>query len=184
MLCCATTWRIVEDVERPMKAETVIGPVSIVKKRERPYAGIRLETPFPGMFAVATRALKELRAWSKANGLEDEGPYFLRYYRCDMSQIMEIEAGFLTGSVPKDHPRIKPGLLPGGEYASLVYRGNGLRGNQALLQWGRETGTAFEAIDPARPESYVCRYEAYLTDYRSEPRKLLWDVEFSIKIAG
>jgi hypothetical protein len=32
-------------------------------------------------------------------------------------------------------------------------------------------------------ESYTCRYEAYLTDYRIESRKLLWDVELSIKIA-
>lgn len=51
-----------------MKAETVIGPVTIVEKRERFYAGIRLKTPFAGMFVVATRALKHLRAWSKANG--------------------------------------------------------------------------------------------------------------------
>jgi effector-binding domain-containing protein len=167
-----------------MKAETVIGPVAIVEKQDRPYAGIRLHTPFPGMFAVATRALKDLRAWSKANGLEDEGPYFLRYYHCEMNEIMEIEAGVLTGRAPSDHPQIKAGLLPGGRYASLIYRGNGLRGNQALMQWGRDTGTAFEPIDPAQAESYVCRYEAYLTDYRIEPRKLLWDVELSIKIAA
>lgn len=166
-----------------MKAETVIGPVTIVKKRARPYAGIRLQAPFGGMFAVATQALKELRAWSKAAGVQDEGPYFLRYYHCDMQDIMDIEAGFVTGAAPPDHPRIKPGSLPGGRYASLTYRGNGLRGNQALMQWGRDTGTAFEAIDPTQSESYVCRYEAYLTDYRIEPRKLLWDVELSIKIA-
>ena len=167
-----------------MKAETVIGPVTIVEKRDRPYAGIRLHTPFPGMFAVATNALKELRAWSKASGVDEEGPYFLRYYHCDMSDIMEIEAGLLTRSAPSGHPRIKAGSLPGGQYASLTYRGNGLRGNQALMQWARDTGTAFEAIDPAQAESYVCRYEAYLTDYRLEPRKLLWDVELSIKIAA
>ena len=71
-----------------MKAETVIGPVTIVDKPARPYAGIRLQTPFPGMFAVATRALKVLRAWSKASAIEDAGPYFLRYYHCDMSDIM------------------------------------------------------------------------------------------------
>jgi hypothetical protein len=167
-----------------MKAETVIGPVSIVEKPDRAYAGIRLSTPFPGMFAVATRALKELRAWSKASGLAEEGPYFLRYYHCDMSEIMEIDAGFMTESAPADHADIKPGLLPGGQYASLIYRGNGLRGNRALLQWGRDTGTAFEPIDPAQSESYTCRYEAYLTDYRVESRKLLWDVELSIKIAA
>jgi effector-binding domain-containing protein len=167
-----------------MKAETVIGPVTIVRKRDRRYVGIRLQTPFPGMFAVATRALKDLRAWSNANGHEDDGPYFLRYYHCDMKSIMEIEAGFLTKSAPPDHPQIKAGVLPGGKYASLIYRGNGLRGNQALMKWGRDTGTRFEPIDPALSESYVCRYEAYLTDYRIEPRKLLWDVELSIKIAA
>jgi effector-binding domain-containing protein len=167
-----------------MKAETVIGPVTTVEKRDRPYAGIRLKTPFPGMFAVATRALKDLRKWTKTSGLEDEGPYFLRYYHCDMTDIMDIEAGVVTRSAPSDHPQIKPGVLPGGRYASLIYRGNGLRGNQALMQWGRDTKTRFEPIDPALSESYVCRYEAYLTDYRIEPRKLLWDVELSIKIAA
>ena len=38
------------------------------------------------------------------------------------------------------------------------------------MQWGRDTGTVFDA----QAESYACRYEAYLTDYRVEPRKLLW----------
>jgi effector-binding domain-containing protein len=167
-----------------MKAETVIGPVTIVEKPDQPYVGIRLKTPFPGMFAVAARALKDLRVWSKANGLEGDGPYFLRYYHCDMREIMEIEAGLLTAAAPPDHPQIKSGLLPAGKYASLIYRGNGLRGNQALMQWGRDKAIAFEAIDPAEAESYRCRYEAYLTDHRVEPRKLLWDVELAIKLAG
>jgi DNA gyrase inhibitor GyrI len=101
-----------------------------------------------------------------------------------MSEIMDIEAGLVTDSVPDDHPQIKPGLLPGGRYASLTYRGNGLRGNQALMQWARDTGNVFEPIDPALRESYVSRYEAYLTDYRVEPRKLLWDVELSIRVAN
>ena len=82
-----------------------------------------------------------------------------------------------------DHSEIKPGLLPGGRHASLIYRGNGLRGNQALMQWARDTGTLFAPIEPNLTESYVNRYEAYLTDYRVEPRKLLWEVELSIKIA-
>jgi hypothetical protein len=170
--------------EGGMKAETVIGPVTIVDKDARPYAGIRLQTPFEGMFAVATRALKDLRAWSKAAGLEDEGPYLLRYYHVDMKGIMDIEAGFVTGSPPQDHPRIKAAVLPAGKYASLIYRGNGMRGNEALMQWSRDASIPFERIDPTQPESFICRYEAYLTDYRLESRKLLWDVELSIKIAG
>lgn len=167
-----------------MKAENIIGAVSVVAKPERSYVGIRLDTPFPGMFAVATRALKQLRAWNRATGTTEDGPYFLRYYHCDMNAIMQIEAGFFTDTPVGDDATIRPGLMPGGRYASLIYRGNGLRGNQALMQWGRDTGTIFEPIDPALRETYVSRYEAYLTDYRVEPRKLLWDVELSIKIAG
>jgi len=59
-----------------MKAETIIGPLSIVEKPQRSYLGIRFETPFDGMFARVTKALKELWKWSKENFLADEGPYF------------------------------------------------------------------------------------------------------------
>lgn len=166
-----------------MKAETIIGPVSIVEKAERPYLGIHLETPFDGMFAVITTALKELRKWSKENSLSEEGPYFVRYYHCDMKSIMEVEVGLMTNSVLGGQGRIKPGSLPQGRYATLVYRGNGLRGNQALMKWAKDHGIAFDPLVSDEVESYICRYEAYLTDYRAEPRKLLWDVELSIKIA-
>ena len=165
-----------------MKAETVIGPAAIVAKPARAYVGIRFQTPFDGMFAVATTALKDLRKWAKSSGAAEDGPYFLRYYHCDMAAIMDVEAGFITATSPAGHPTIRPGVLPAGRFASLTYRGNGLRGNQALMKWARDTGTTFDAIDPSLAESYVCRYEAYLTDYRLEPRKLLWDVELSIKV--
>lgn len=165
-----------------MKAENIIGPASMVDKPERPYLGIRFETPFGGMFAVITRALKELRKWSRDNSLSEEGPYFVRYYHCDMTDIMDVEVGLMTNSGHVDQGRIKPGSLPKGRYATLVYRGNGLRGNQALMKWAKDNGVKFDPLVPDAVESYVCRYEAYLTDYRIESRKLLWDVELSIKI--
>ncbi|UJW87257.1 hypothetical protein [Devosia sp. SL43] len=56
------------------------------------------------MFAVATRALKALRTWSKATGTQEDGPYFLRYYHCDMNAVMEIEAGFLTDAAAPEIP--------------------------------------------------------------------------------
>lgn len=166
-----------------MKAENFIGPGSIVEKPERPYLGIRFNTPFGGMFALVTKALKELRKWSKENSLSEEGPYFVRYYHCDMTDIMDVEVGLMTNSVLVGQGRIQPGSLPKGRYATLVYRGNGLRGNQALMKWAIDHGVAFDPLVVSEAESYICRYEAYLTDYRTEPRKLLWDVELSIKIA-
>lgn len=166
-----------------MKAENIIGPVSVVEKTARPYLGIRFETPFPGMFALVTKALKELRKWSKENSLAEEGPYFVRYYHCDMKSMMDVEVGLITNSGLVGQGRIQPGSLPKGRYATLVYRGNGLRGNQALMKWAKDHGIVFDPLVADEVESYVCRYEAYLTDYRIESRKLLWDVELSIKIA-
>ncbi len=166
-----------------MKAENVIGPASIVYKLERSYLGIRFETPFNGMFALVTTALKELRRWSHANGLSDESPYFLRYYHTDMKGMMDVEVGLMTNSGRVGLGRIQPGSLPKGRYASLVYRGNGLRGNVALMKWAKDNAVKFDRPADSDAESYICRYEAYLTDYRIEPRKLLWNVELSIKIA-
>lgn len=166
-----------------MKAETIIGPVSIVDKPERPYLGIRFDTPFDGMFALITKALKELRKWSKENSLSDDGPYFVRYYHCDMTSMMDVEVGLVTNSGLLGQGRIKPGSLPKGRYATLVYKGNGLRSNQALMKWATDQAITFDPLVAGEAESYTCRYEAYLTDYRIESRKLLWDVELSIKIA-
>lgn len=166
-----------------MKAENVIGPASIIEKPERAYLGIRFQTPFEGMFALVTKALVELRKWSKENFLSDEGPYFLRYYHCDMKNTVDIEVGLITNAGLVGNERIKRSSLPRGKYATLIYRGNGFRGNQALIKWAADQGITFDPLVVGDAESFVCRYEAYLTDYRIEPRKLLWDVELSIKIA-
>ena len=166
-----------------MRAENIIGPASIVAKPERPYLGIRFETPFDGMFALVTKALKELRKWSREKSLSEDGPYILRYYHTDMKGIMDVEVGLVTNANLEGQGRIKPGSLPKGRFATLVYRGNGLRGNQALMNWATDHEIRFDRLVTGDPESYTCRYEAYLTDHRSEPRKLLWDIELSIKIA-
>ena len=125
-----------------MKAENIIGPASIIDKPERSYLGIRFETPFGGMFAVITKELKELRKWSKENSLSEEGPYFVRYYHCDMTAIMDVEVGLMTNSGHPGQGRIKSGSLPKGKYATLIYRGNGLRGNQALMNGQMTTGSS------------------------------------------
>jgi hypothetical protein len=133
------------------------------------------------MFALVTKALNELRKWSKENSLSDEGPYFLRYYY-KMKSNMVVEVGLMTNSDLVGQGCNKPGSLPKGRYATLVNRGNGLRDNQALMKWAADHGITFDPLLVGEVESYTCRYEAYLTDYRAEPRKLLWDAELSIKI--
>ena len=64
--------------------------------------------------------------------------------------------------------------------------GNWIKTNSAappLMKWAKDHEITFDRLVAGEVESYTGWYEAYLTDYRIEPRKLLWDVELSIKIA-
>jgi effector-binding domain-containing protein len=149
---------------------------------ERPYVGLRLRTPFRGLFAVVDTLLKELRTWVKTHGVADEGPFFLRYYMIDMEGIMDIELGFMLPKPLPGDDRVKPGVLPKGQYANLTYTRYALRGNKALLAWIKENNIKMDRWDTPQGDAFACRYEAYLTDYRLEPRKTAWQVELAIKI--
>ena len=145
--------------------------------------GIRLKTPFKGMFAVVDRLLKELRAWVKAHGIADEGPYFLRYHIIDMDGMMDIELGFIVQQPLEGDERVKPNVLPEGRYASLTYSRYALRGNKTLLGWIKENNISVERWNHEEGDAFACRYEAYLTDYRIQPRKSAWEVDLAIKVA-
>jgi effector-binding domain-containing protein len=149
---------------------------------ERQYVGIRVKAPFKGMFAVVDKLLKELRIWVKGQGVADEGPFFLRYHVIDMEGMMDIELGFMVREPLSGDDRVKPGILPKGRYASLIYTRYEMRGNKALLGWIKENNIRVDRWDDKEGDAFACRYEAYLTDYRVEPRKSAWEVELAIKI--
>lgn len=148
----------------------------------QPYMGIRVQTPFKGMFQVADKLHKQLFAWAKVKGLEPVGPTFLRYHVIDMAGIMDVEVGFPVAAPLPDEGAICAGELPAGRYASLVYIGHGYVGNKTLIGWAMEHGIAWDRWEDARGDAFRSRYEAYLTDPRVEHRKTKWEVEVAIKI--
>ena len=145
--------------------------------------GIRTIAPFKGMFAVVEQLRKELRTWVKQHGIADEGPFFLRYHVIDMNGEMDIELGFITQTHLPGDERVKPGVLPAGRYATLIYTGSGLASNKALLVWAKANGFALDRWSDPAGDAFGCRYEAYLTDYRIEPRKTRWEIDLAIKLA-
>lgn len=161
----------------------MIGKPEITFREARLYMGIRTPAPFRGMFAVRDSLLKELRLWVNEQGIAEQGPYFLRYHVIDMEGQMDIEVGFVVSAHLPAAERIKPGILPAGNYASLIYSRYGMRGNKALINWARENNIEWDRWDDPAGDAFRCRYEAYLTDYRREPRKSKWRVELAIKIA-
>lgn len=165
---------------RPFPPE--IGTPGIDRRTARHYVGLRISTPFDGMFAQTDKLFKELRRWVTTHGVADQGPYFLRYHVVDMQGLMDVEAGFVVTAPPLREERVNSGVLPAGRYAHLTYSRYALRGNQALLLWVKEQHLTADREATAKGDAFGCRYEAYLTDYRTEPRKTKWHVDLAIRL--
>ena len=59
-----------------------------------------------------------------------------------------------------------------------------MRANRALIEWARDNGVAFDRADVPEGDRFACRYEAYLTDPKLEPRKTKRAVESRLQGRG
>ena len=80
-----------------------------------------------------------------------------------------------------DH--VRPATLPAGRYATLTYRNHSLRANRALLDWIADQQLALDRREVPEGDLFGCRYEAFRTDPRTEPRKTKWEVELDMRLA-
>jgi effector-binding domain-containing protein len=156
----------------------IIEAPAVVTRPERPYAGIRVVTPFRGMFAVRDELMKELYAHDVGDGLT-----FFRLHVVNMDGPMDIEVGVVTGNPVPDGGRIRPGILPAGRYASMTFVGHGRRANSTLLAWIRAQGLTMDVDEDPAGDRFGCRYEAYVTDPRTERLKTRWQVELGFLLA-
>jgi len=162
---------------------TTVTEPRIDYRAEKPYLGIRIQTPMKGMFKVLDKLFKEMSAWLAQQGVEPSGPLFLRYYVIDMAGEMDMEVGAPVAAALPGDSRVSAGVLPAGRYASLVYVGSGYTGNKTLVEWAKANSIAWDRWDDAKGDAFRSRYETYLTDSKIEPRKTKWEVEVAIKLA-
>jgi effector-binding domain-containing protein len=160
--------------------EIIEGP-SVVTKPERPTAGIRTVTPFRGMFAVRDKLMADLFERLDAAGV-GYGPVFFRLHVVDMDGDMDIEVGAVTETPVAGDERVRPGVLPAGRYAALTYVNHGRRANGTLIDWANAEGLTFDRVTGPRGDEFGCRYEAYLTDPRTERMKTRWQIELAIRL--
>ncbi|MGP8008927.1 MAG: hypothetical protein ACLPKZ_01530 [Acidimicrobiales bacterium] len=162
----------------------IVEPARVEERLAIPYVGIRVVTPFRGMLAVRDRLLAEARDEIERAGIETVGYGFLRLRVIDMDGPMDLEAGYLTaGPAHTAHPRLRPGSMAAGRYATMKYRDHARRANQALQDWVRDIGMELDRRVVPEGDEFVCRYEAYWTDPALEPRKTRWTVELAILLA-
>jgi len=161
----------------------LLEPPRVVERPEQDYVGIRVVTPFRGMLSTRNELIDELSAWLLGQGVDDVGLFFLRLHVIDMTGPMDIEVGVVTPGPLAGDGRVQPATLPAGRYATLTYRNHSLRANRALIEWAGAGGIAFDRWDVAEGDHFACRYEAFRTDPRTEPRKTKWEVELNFRIA-
>jgi hypothetical protein len=101
----------------------------------------------------------------------------------DMSGPMDLEVGVITPRALAGDARVQPATLPAGRYATLTYRNHSLRANRALIEWAADQGIVFDRSETPEGDRFACRYEAFRTDPRTEPRKTKWEVELNFRIA-
>ena len=126
--------------------------------------------------------LQEVRFWIEASDAEPIEHGLLRLHVIDMNGPMDIEAGYFTRHPCEGSGRIKPGTMPAGQYAAMTYRDHAMRANRALQEWARDNGIEFDRHEAPEGDAFACRYEAYLTDPKEEPRKTRWDVDLAFRI--
>lgn len=164
------------------KNVNVIGDAKIYTREETPTIGIRIVTPFAGMFAQVDKIRKELTQWLKEQEIKTKGYGYLRYYVIDMSGDMDVEYGFCVEAPVIGNGRIQPGSLPAGRYVSLIYSGGGYQGNKALVEHVRDNNLPVDRWDTPEGDNFRCRFEMYLTDPKVEHHKTKWDIEVAFKL--
>jgi len=164
------------------EVEIIDGP-AVVEWGERATVGIRIVTPFRGMFAVRDRLMDELYGWLDARGV-GFGHTFFRLHVIDMDGPMDVEVGVVTDDAVDGDDRVHRGVLPAGRYASLTYVNHGRRANRTLVEWIGDNGLRADVQEDPDGDRFGCRYEAYLTDPRTERMKTRWRIELAIRLAS
>lgn len=156
---------------------------------EQPYVAIRTRMTMKELAAGAGDELfPEVLAWLGKQGVAPDGAPFIRYLVIDMDAVLEMDWGVAVPEPLPGDDRVRPGVLPAGRYATMVYTGpyggDGLIGANAALQgWAKENGVAWEVREGDHGDVWGARMEFYLTNPAAEPNPHAWRTEIVYLVA-
>ena len=154
-------------------------------RAEQHYLGIRTKATMRDLGTVIPQTHDAVYRWLAEQGIDPAGAPFVRYHVIDMESELDVEMGVPVATPVPGDGRIRPGVLPAGRYAALVYTGvqNGVAANGALLEWGAERGLAWDTYEAEGGDGFGARYESEITDPAEEPDMAKWETEVAIRLA-
>ncbi len=158
--------------------ELIDGP-RLERWEARPTVGLRRRVPFRGMLAERDLLLTQLFDLLHRDGIEPAGPFFLRLHTVDMAGQMDIEVGAFADVEEDADNTLSVDVAPAGEYAVLMYRNHSVRANRHLHEWVTANGLVLDVEPSTGGDGWAGRFEIYLTDPRTEPRKTRWTTQLA-----
>jgi hypothetical protein len=140
----------------------ILEPPRIEERPEIPTFGVRVVTSMAELFAEVGRWIADTRQAALDAGAEPIGPPYLRLYVVDMEAEMDVEWGWIVAGAGAN------GSFPAGSYAALTYRGDGIAGNRALLDWIAAEGRTLDMHESPAGDVFACRYERLFTETDAE----------------
>lgn len=164
----------------------MISTPRLIDRPAQPYMAIRHQVRMDGFAPVIDESFPKVFAWLREHGVDPAAPPLIRYLFINMPEKLDVEIGVpvATEQAADDGP-VRPGLLPAGRYATLVYTGpyTGLVGaTAALLEWGAQQGLVWDKDDSDAGEEWGARFESYLTDPSSEPDQEKWQTDIFMRV--
>lgn len=154
-------------------------------RTEQPYLSIRTLAGMPELPNVIPTLIDEVFGWLAQHGITPAGAPFMRFHVIDMANQIDMEIGVPVASPQQGDDRVKPGAVPAGRYASLIYTGvaDGVPANAALLDWCANQGLKLDQWDTPKGDAFGGRFEFFLTGPEDDPDPGKWDTEVAFKLA-
>lgn len=158
---------------------------TVENRQEQHYVAIRTQVTMQELDTAIQHLRKEVLAWIAHQGIAATGAPFLRNHVIDMEALLDIEVGIPVASVECADERVRAGILPAGQYASLIYTGweGGIEANAALLNWGAKQGLVWDAWETEKGQAFGARLMSLLTDPNEKPDQAKWETEVAIRLA-
>ena len=116
----------------------------IVARAAQPYVAVTERVSLDQLADAIDHGFAEVFGWLAVHeGVSAAGAPLIRYAEVDMADSLLIDVAVPVDGTPPPDERVRAGVLPAGDYVTLLFRGHyeGLvAANAAVQQWGEQHG--------------------------------------------